>query len=255
MNSVNEEVAVSLGGTIELIPYLPELLSDIQELGGSAELIVNILKSMKFPDTTQVSCLDLGCGKGLIAVQIAKELGCKILGIDGMPSFIKDANQLAAKKKLTHLCTFKYGDIKERVNQLSDFDVVIFSAVGHLWGTFYKTLAELKKCIKTNGIIIIDDGYTENNSGNESLYITRNDAIKDIAENDIEILREIVIGDDEIRTLNELNTSLIKKRADELKLKFPGKAKLFDDYVNHQKSETEIFGNKIKCVVWVLRKK
>lgn len=255
MNHAHEEVAISLGGTIELIPYLPELLSDIQELGGSAELIVNILKSMKFPDTTQISCLDLGCGKGLIAVQIAKELGCKILGIDGMPSFIIDANQLAEKNNLTHLCTFEYGDIKERVNHLSNFDVVILSAVGHLWGTFNKTLAELKNCVRTNGIIIIDDGYTENNSGNESLYITRNDAIKNISENEIEILQEIVLGDDEIRNLNEFNTSLIKKRADGLKLKFPDKSKLFDEYVNHQKSETEIFGSKIKCVVWVLRKK
>ena len=255
MTSVYDEVAESLGGTIELIPYLPELLSDVTVLGGSAELTVNILKSINFPDTSKLSCLDLGCGKGLIAIQIADELGCKILGIDGMSSFINYANHLAEKKKLTHLCTFENTDIKERIYQLSNFDVVLLSAVGHLWGTFTETVAELKKCVKPGGIIIIDDGYTENNSGNESLYITRNDAIKNIAENDIEIMQEIVLSDDEIRKQNELNTSLISKRAETLKIKFPDKTKLFDDYINRQTSETAIFGSKIKCVVWVLRKK
>lgn len=255
MTSVYDEVAESLGGTIELIPYLPDLLSDVTELGGSAELTVNILMSINFPDTSKLSCLDLGCGKGLIALQIADELGCKVLGIDGMSAFIKDANQMAEKRSLQHLCTFENADIKERIYQLSNFDIVILSAVGHLWGTFTETLAELKKCVKPGGIIIIDDGYTENNSGNESLYITRNDALVQIAANELEILQEIVIADDEIQQLNRLNTSLITIRAEELKMKFPDKTKLFDNYVNRQKNETEIFGTKIKCVVWALRKK
>jgi hypothetical protein len=172
-----------------------------------------------------------------------------------MPEFVEEANNEKSKNNLSHLCRFEYGDIKDKILTLKNYNIVILSAVGHLWGTFSNTLYNLKKCVKKNGFVIIDDGYTVNGSSNEHLYITRNDALQQITQNNFEVLNEIVLSDEEVKNTNKYNTSLITGRAEILKKKFPDKAKLFDDYIAHQQRETEIFGTKIKCVVWVLKNK
>jgi len=40
----------------------------------------------------------------------------------------------------------------------------------------------------------------------------------------------------------------------ELKMKYPDKSKIFDDYVRKQLEECEVLENEVKCVTWLLRK-
>ncbi len=255
MSTLKDDVAESLGGKREILPYLPELLADLEELGGSSELMVELIRQLNLNFNSETTCLDLGCGKGLISINIAKQFGIKVHGIDGLLPFIKHARESAAKLEQSHLCTFEHADIKYKIAGLKDYDIVILSAVGHLWGDFHNTLSALKDCTKENGIIIIDDGYTLDDEGNEHLYQSRKNAIRDISDCDLEIISEEVISDEEIKQTNESNTRLITQRAEELKKKHPEKSKLFDEYINRQQTETQLFGTKIKCVVWVLKKK
>ncbi|QQS36055.1 MAG: class I SAM-dependent methyltransferase [Ignavibacteriales bacterium] len=254
MSTLNDDVAESLGGNREILPYLPELLADLNELGGSSELIVGLIESHHLQINSETTCLDLGCGKGLIAINIARHFGINVLGIDGMLPFIHQARKDASENGVSHLCTFEQADIKYKSAGLKDFDIVILSAVGHLWGDFYKTLTALKNCTKEKGIIIIDDAYTIDGNGDEHLYPSRKNVLKDISDCGLEIITEKIIGDDEIKQTNENNTRLIISRAEQLKKKYPEKSNLFDEYIKRQQTETELFGTRIKCVVWVLKK-
>jgi hypothetical protein len=40
----------------------------------------------------------------------------------------------------------------------------------------------------------------------------------------------------------------------ELKIKYPDKSRIFDDYVRKQLDECEVLENEVKCVTWLLRK-
>lgn len=255
MSTLKDDVAESLGGNLKILPYLPELLSDLPELGGSSELIVELIKSLNLNLTSESTCLDLGCGKGLISINIAKHFGVNVFGIDGMLPFIRQALENAANHNVSHLCTFEYADIKYKAALLRNYDIVILSAVGNLWGDFYNTLSALKDCTKDDGIIIIDDGYTVDGEGNEHLYQSRKNSLRDISDCGLDVITEYVIADEEIKQTNENNTRLIKERAEQLKKEHPEKSNLFDEYVKRQVTETELFGTKIKCVVWVLKKK
>ncbi|MBI5115016.1 hypothetical protein HZA56_00920 [Candidatus Poribacteria bacterium] len=76
-----QQIADSLETTPELLHFMPELLADIWELGGSPGIVVNMLRPFKLP-ARKAKVLDLGCGKGAVAVTLAKELGFRVFGVD-----------------------------------------------------------------------------------------------------------------------------------------------------------------------------
>ena len=90
----------------ELLPYLPELLTDIWALGSSPVTVVEWLRSRQLPpETTRV--LDLGCGKGAVSINLARELGFHILGIDFFEPFLAEAMEKARELGVEKLCSFE----------------------------------------------------------------------------------------------------------------------------------------------------
>ena len=81
MDLMNEEldrqVASSLEAPPELLPFIAELLADVDALG-SSPAVVNLLRPLALPRATT---LDLGCGKGAISVNVARELGWHAHGV------------------------------------------------------------------------------------------------------------------------------------------------------------------------------
>lgn len=54
-------VARALEAPAELLPFLPELLADVDELGSDSKQIVSILRELPLPAGARV--VDVGCGK------------------------------------------------------------------------------------------------------------------------------------------------------------------------------------------------
>ncbi len=61
IRSEDEMVAYALEIHPSLLPYLPELLADLGELGSDAQAIAGILNNINLPGSTSV--VDLGCGR------------------------------------------------------------------------------------------------------------------------------------------------------------------------------------------------
>ena len=76
----DEMVAYALEAEVDLLPHLPELLSDLKELGSDAGLLAEVFGALPLPDHARV--IDLGCGKGATASEIADSLGLKVMGVD-----------------------------------------------------------------------------------------------------------------------------------------------------------------------------
>lgn len=79
-------------------------------------------------------------------------------------SLLTEASRKAREYEISHLCKFEVGDMREAVNTLPTYDIIILGAIGPVFGDYNSTLNILSKHLNKHGLIIIDDSYIENNS-------------------------------------------------------------------------------------------
>ena len=65
--------------------------------------------------TSGAFVLEIGCGSGRYALQVAKSVGCRVLGVDINASGIDTANQLAKTRELTTQVRFELCDVSKNL--------------------------------------------------------------------------------------------------------------------------------------------
>lgn len=254
---LDSSIAFSLDANPELLPYLPELLADFIEIGGSPNDIINMLK--KHIKVKDFSVLDLGCGKGAVSCAIAKELGAKVKGYDGFEPFISTANEYAEKLGVSSLCRFTVADIRDVVEKEKDYDAVILAGVGLPWGGIKETIATLRGCIKHGGFIVFDDAFISKDTvisdKRYSIYKYYEETVSELTHFGDEIVEEKILTHDEAVDSAGEDVDKIKNRAEKLSQKFPEKAELFKEYVKVQEKEVQLLHSELVYAFWMIRKK
>jgi len=242
------------GTDSNLFPYLPYLLQDLWEIGASPEIVLKLVEKYA-TDHSDLKVLDLGCGKGAVLIKLAKEFNCHCHGIDAVEEFIDEANNKAKELKVDEYCCFECDDIRVRISDLGDYDIIILGAIGPVLGDYHSTLTKVSKCIKASGLIIIDDGYIDDGSEySHSLMEKRSVILKQISDAGMELIDEIIINKDEIIESDKYIYRNIKSRCQELIEKHPDKRNLFIDYIRKQEEENEALETKIICSTMLLGK-
>lgn len=262
MNKDTEkQLARSLTGeTVELLPYMPYLLKDFWELGSDPELMIGLIgRHLEITDTTGI--LDLGCGKGAVAVKAAREFGVRVKGIDLMFEFIEFAKGKAVEYKVSDLCDFAVGDINDAAETETGYDCVIFGAVGpDALGGPSSALDKLKHTVKPDGFILIEEAFIpegcdrEQVKYNSDAYITEKEWMDLFKEKDLKLV-DIASSDnfDDIN-YNEIGLNQIITRANELIAKYPNEKEMFESYIQSQRNEYEDIDDNLTCVTWMLKK-
>jgi len=252
----DEKLACSLTAeTTELIPFLPYLLQDLWELGTTPRDMIRLIKKhITMSENTKI--LELACGKGAAAVNIAKEFGVKVYGFDLLPDFIEYAKQKAKEYCVDELCHFAVGDADEIINAENGYDLVIFGAAGNILGSPEETLQKLCKTIKRDGYIIMDATYLPRGVNTEELkweyeYIRREDWLRLFDNNGLELAEELL---DTEEYDYESETAKIVSRANELIALHPEKREMFEGYIRSQQSEVNDIENALVVGVWLLQK-
>jgi len=255
MEKLDQSIIKSLDGKDEsLLPYIPYLLQDLWEIGSSPEVINQLLKKHKILSRNS-RVLDLGCGKGAISVKLAKEFECQVHGIDAMPEFIEEANFWADKYHQSDWCTFETGDIRERVKNLRNYDLIVLGSIGPVFGNIEDTLKNVSPAMVNNGYIILDDGYIPENSDFENEnYLKQSEVLKQIGASGYEIVEALIMDNTFIEESDSDIYENIEIRAQELIKKHPDQKYLFEEYLEIQRFENDILENKVECVTWLLRK-
>jgi ubiquinone/menaquinone biosynthesis C-methylase UbiE len=205
---------------------------------------------------SELKVLDLGCGKGAVSVNVSQKLGSACFGIDAIPEFIEIARQKAIEFKVNHLCNFETGDIREKVKDLSGYDIVILGAIGPVFGDYFKTLTTLTNCINENGIFIIDDGYIDDKCDySHPLMLKKTTIIQQIEKAGMTLVENDIMDRDNIKDSNDFIFNKLKKRCNELIEKYPDKHNLFLDYIKKQEIENEVLENKVIGTTMVIKKK
>jgi SAM-dependent methyltransferase len=254
-SDLEECVARIMEVDVRLLPVLPDLVADLWELGAAADRIVDALRAAGVEPGSRV--LDLGCGKGAVAVALAERLDLRVKGIDALPPFLDAARALAAARGVSSRCVFRQGDIRRLLGKTGRYDAVLLLSLGPVAGDHRRTVGEVRRLVRPGGHLVIDDGFLADGVGRLPGYEGHADRSETLgrltAFGDL-LVREVVSSAEETRPVNERNTASIRRRARALKVAHPDLAGPIDEYVARQERETSLLGTDLTCALWVLRR-
>ena len=155
MRSELDMVSYALEVEPALLPFVPEVLADLGELGSDAGLIVRVLSDLQLPRSARV--IDLGCGKSAVSLEIADKLKLRVLGIDLFEPFIPLCRKAAARVGVSNLCEFHHGNIAQLAGRIEPADAVVYAALGDVLGPLDETMRILRQFVKPGGFIVVSD--------------------------------------------------------------------------------------------------
>lgn len=249
------QIATALETTPDLIPFLPELLADIWALGSWPAVIAETLAIRDLPRSTRV--LDLGCGKGAVGIRLARDLGFRVLGVDLFEPFIREARERARREGLDNRCEFRVADARDLLMGEAEFDVVIWAALGGALGSFDRCVGQLRRVVRPNGYIVIDDGFLVSehpvSRSGYGHYTSQRETRRQLTGHGDELVQETLIPRREVEICNVENNRRIQARAKGLAERFPEHADRLAGYVDSQIAECEILESSIATAVWLLQ--
>lgn len=260
---LERQIADALECTPELFPYLPELLTDLEELGASRRKIVELLRPLKLPPSPSAGqagarVLDLGCGKGAVLLALAEELGFRCVGVDAFAPFIEGAQRAAEARGLADKCEFRCTDLHDAVAYYNDFDVAMMLGLGLAVGDQKKIVGLLRGCVRPGGYMVVDDAFLPQGVqtpvpgyegyGDYQTTLARLQAFGD------RIITEDGVPGDQREAEIQADTERIRRRAESLIKKHPEAAELIRGYVRRQEREAELARESISDATWLLQR-
>jgi SAM-dependent methyltransferase len=178
------EVAASVNATPKLLPILPELVVGLDALGSPTRRLANLLDAQGLGPRSRV--LDLACGKGALAIRLARITGCHVLGVDAFEPFVAAARDAAAKAGVGERCTFVCADVRRaraltKSTRPGGYDVAIMAG---LWDAA-KAAPLLRVCTRPGGLYLFDDAVRDPRRADADEFLdvpTRRDVVKSIEE-------------------------------------------------------------------------
>lgn len=255
MKEIRKSVVESLDGAeIELFPYLAYILQDFWEIGSDPSVMLTLINENI--EKRKLKVLDLGCGKGAVSINIAKERKYSVKGIDAMPEFIESAKKYAEKYQVHGLCDFEVGDIRIKITEMKGFDIVILGAIGPILGNLYETLNIITNVLNAQGYVLLDDGYIDDKSSNSySRCLRKSDFYGQIFSAGFEVIQEVIIDKNTIEDSDKSMYESIEKRVTELIIQYPAKKDILLGYLKSQVYENYMLANELVCGTWLLKLK
>ena len=247
-----------------LLPFAPELLADFAELGSDAETLVDVLRSLNLPQATTV--VDLGSGKGAVALAIAESLGFSVVGIELFKPFVDSANVLAAASSVAASCRFVHGHVARDVGQHGLFDVAIYAALGDVLGPMDVTIGILRRWVRPGGYIIIADACIQSGgstafSGFENyadLQVTRQRLAVHGDRLVLERFEDASVDEDEDEEdedEDEEEARWIRSRVTKLAREHPEYSEALLAFAAAQEDQYAYMAENLLGVVWVVQRK
>lgn len=256
MHSDSEQIAAAFGIESVLVPLLPELLADIWVLGSWPDKIVDLLRlGRKLPQ--RASVIDLGCGKGAVAVPIARDLSFTVHGVDLFSPFLAEARTRAESAGVPEFCHFEVGDLRQAFKAGRRYDVAILAAVGAI-GDYGWTVGEMRRIVHPGGVLVIDDGFLESDVGptprGYEYYRSHGETVLELTSHGDRMMHERLVPADELKEYNRINTELIRRRAGKLAARNPELAEALERYVQSEQEECAFLEGRTTAAIWMLER-
>ncbi|MBU0627896.1 MAG: class I SAM-dependent methyltransferase [Nanoarchaeota archaeon] len=149
-------------------------------------------EALRFAKLKGNSILDIGTGRGFVAILAAKEFKCRITSIDLSEDKISIARENAKKEGVLDKITFRVADAGKIPFQNNSFDAVIsFNALHHSKGNSEKIITEMFRVSKDKVVITelnelgakIFDEYIHPEENHSSMALNLNELINSLKQN------------------------------------------------------------------------
>lgn len=254
MAQVEDLIAHSLDADPVLMPVLDYLLQDIEVLGGDPQQIVGMVRPLKMTGGVRL-VLDLGCGKGVIATALAAELGLHVTGIDAFQPFIDEARARASVMGISEQCLFEIADMRQLVNRLPPFDMVLYVACGRVFGDMQQTIAALRTFVRPRGFIIIGDLCRVNGAAGANPDIPDHEAVaRALMSCGDRIVMEKHGLTQEAEEAGVQATRILERRARELMRLYPGLHASIWEYIETYRRDRACRQGSLVPALWLVQK-
>lgn len=122
---------------------------------GGLKLTARLAEIVAFKPEAKV--LEIGCGRGITAIFIARHYGCSVTGIDISPALITSARDRAKSENLAGKTSFIIADAQELPLLSDSFDVVVSECSLSLLPDKERAIDEIRRVLKPRGKITITD--------------------------------------------------------------------------------------------------
>ncbi|MBN2012497.1 methyltransferase domain-containing protein [candidate division KSB1 bacterium] len=241
----------------EFIPYLAELFADFGELGTDPGIICQWMKAICTESPIR-KVLDLGCGKGAVSIPLAVELGVDVYGVDAYRPFVESARIEAAKLNVAHRCCYELGNIYDVVKVATDYDLVMYLAVGNVLGSLSEIVAQIRQTVRDGGYMLIDDGFRTSESTiqfpHHEYYVPYEETIQQLTSCGDKIVREQVYSLPYTRAMNDRYNTWLHKRAAILRQQHREFNHVLDQLLERERQECKILETQMAMAMWLLQK-
>jgi ubiquinone/menaquinone biosynthesis C-methylase UbiE len=126
---------------------------------GGEELTLHLGRTLGITKDHKV--LDIACGSGTSALTLAKEFGCRVVGIDLSEKNLEKAKAIAKEEDLEDLLDFKYSDAEKIDLPSESFDFVICECALCTFPDTETAVKEMYRVLKVGGKVGITDVVME----------------------------------------------------------------------------------------------
>lgn len=255
-----ELVAEAFGAEPELLPLFPALFADFEALGGWPDRVVRALEEAT--DLSEGALVaDLGCGKGAVAIAIARRFGCRVRGVDLFEPFLQAAAEAARAAGVDRLCSFAEGDLRDVIRETESFDAVVFSAVGAgLFGDYAGCVGALRRCLRPGGHLVLCDGFLSRPMAPDArprgyeYYEVHEETVRQLAAHGDRLVREIVVSREELGRQSRRDLASLRRQTRRLSESRPEHRRALEQFLAAQEAEYGFLDACTEESVWLLRR-
>ncbi len=199
--------------------------------------------------------IELASGKGALAVLLARELGCRVTGVDAFAPFIAHAQEWAAHAGVARRCEFRVGNVSRfRAGRAYDAALMI-----GLFG-LERAAPLLRAAVKPDGVYLIDDAFLASarrhrtRGGAPGDAPTRAEAQAFIAGLGDHVEELWAPTPSEVRRLNASLYRRLARRADLLAQREPGLAAPLRRFLANQRRANSLMPGRLRPAIWLVRR-
>lgn len=240
-------IADSVDAPPELVPWLGDLFAGVASLGSDNARIVRTLSRLGVGCGDRV--VDVGCGKGSLAVLLAEKLGVRTLGVDAYPPFVLEGRRLAREAGVGPRCRFVISDhrrLEKRTFPSGGFDVGLMLGVAR-WKDARRVLRRL---VRPGGIYVLDDACALSGGGYETLRQAR----PGLESSGDSILEQDLVTPARVRAKERKILRRLARNAEGLAKEHPELERTLRDYLERQREAAGLLAEDFRPVVWFVRR-
>lgn len=249
------KVAASMGVPKAALAILDELFADRSSLGATPQRVTTWLADAGIGPGSRV--IDLGCGKGSVALSVVRRCGAEVRGVDAFAPFLETARRhaaaLGARNGTPCPCEFVLGDLwAERAPPGRRYNAVVMLNIA----STTDALPLLRRLVKPGGLCVLDDAVdvSRNAHHDPDGPPSIQDVHAEFHRAGFEILRQHIFTPAQVRASAAAMTRALSRRVRAIHARQPTMSKVARTCLDLHRAAGSTLTGPIRPAVWMLRK-